>query len=212
MLKVTNDHVMNFENAIRGIRNPLNSWDRSDSSWDVHDTQGVAYYLGDNDLGLAKRLAKAGTDHRKFMRQIFVSLDILAPLYWWKQFDKYQVGVTTNSCSTMHRIHKEPFTMDMFSFEGFEDDDLEMGLLAVDVVGRLNYLRDKFIETKDKRYWLRMVQFLPSSYNQLRTVTLNYEVLSNIYHARKGHKVKEWDTLCDFIKTLPYAQELIIRE
>ena len=205
MLKATNVIVMNFENAIRGARNPLNSWGKSDSYWD-----GDNYILGPKDLELATKLRKAGPDHRKFMRQIFVTMDILAPLYWWKEFDTYKVGTCSNSCSTMHTIHKKEFTLQDFSFESFMEDPVDLYLLQSDIVNRLNYLRHKYITTEEKKYWLQMIQLLPSSYNQLRTVTMNYENLVNMYHSRKNHKLNEWHDLCKVILSLPYAIDLIL--
>ena len=203
MLKVSNISVMNFENAMRGARNPLNSWARSDSYYD----EAGNFVLGDNDLGLASRLAKAGSDHRKFLRQIIVSIDILAPLYWWKEFDTYKVGTVANSCSTMHKIQAKEFTRADFSCEKMSE-----GALAVldNVISFMEGERVKFNETKDKAYWHNMIQLLPTSYNQLRTVTLNYEVLINIYKARRYHKLDEWKTLCAEIEKLPYAKELIL--
>lgn len=203
MLTVERISVMNMENAIRGARNPMNSWARMDS---FYDTAGN-FVLGENDLALAHRLAAAGSDHRKFLRQIFVSMDITAPLYWWKEFDTYKVGTVANSCSTMHKIQAKPFTRDDFSHDRMSD-----GALAVldGVIAFLEERRQEFCETKDKGAWADMIQLLPSSYRQLRTVTLNYEVLINIYYARRNHKLSEWHTLCDAIRTLPYADELIL--
>ncbi len=203
MLTVERISVMNMENAIRGARNPMNSWARMDS---FYDTAGN-FVLGENDLALAHRLAAAGSDHRKFLRQIFVSMDITAPLYWWKEFDTYKVGTVANSCSTMHKIQAKPFTRDDFSHDRMSD-----GALAVldGVIAFLEERRKDFCETKDKGAWSDMIQLLPSSYRQLRTVTLNYEVLINIYYARRNHKLSEWHTLCDAIRTLPYADELIL--
>ena len=207
MIKVERTSVMNFENAIRGARNPMNSWGRIDSAY---DEQGN-YILGENDLDLAKRLAHAGSDHRKFLRQIFVSVDITAPLYWWKEFDTYKVGTVSNSCSTMHKIHAAPFTRDDFSCDRLD----EGGLAALDaVIAYLESERVKFVANKEnKQSWHNMIQMLPSSYNQMRTISLNYEVLINIYYARRFHKLAEWHTLCDWIMSLPYAKELIaVRE
>ena len=203
MLKVERAAVMNLENAIRGARNPLNSWDRSDSFYDENGT----YVLGQNDLDLASRLAKAGSDHRKFLRQIFVSVDITAPLYWWKEFDTYKVGTVANSCSTMHKIHSKAFERDDFSH-----DRLDEGALAVldSLIEYLESERVKFNADKtDRQSWHNMIQMLPSSYNQMRTVTMNYENLINIYYARRTHKLAEWHTLCDWIMSLPYADKLI---
>lgn len=203
MIKVERYSVMNFENAIRGARNPMNSWNRIDS---YYDAEGK-YILGENDLGLAKRLARAGSDHRKFLRQIFVSVDITAPLYWWKEFDTYKVGTVANSCSTMHKIHAKTFERDDFSYDKLD----EGGLAALDAL--ILYLegeRIKFCEDKNnKQAWHNMIQILPTSYNQMRTVTMNYENLINIYYARRTHKLDEWKLLCDWIMSLPYAKELI---
>lgn len=203
MLKVERTSVMNFENAIRGARNPMNSWERMDSGYDERGN----YVLGPNDLDLAKRLAHAGNDHRKYLRQIFVSVDITAPLYWWKEFDTYKVGTVANSCSTMHKIHAKAFDRDDFSHDRLD----EGGLAALDaLIAYLESERQKFVVDKtDKQAWHNMIQLLPSSFNQMRTVTLNYENLINIYYARRFHKLAEWHTLCDWILTLPYAQDLI---
>ena len=203
MIKITNISVMNFENAMRGARNPMNSWARMDS---YYDDEGN-YVLGENDLSLAARLAKAGSDHRKFVRQIIVSLDISAPFYWWKEFDTYKVGTVANSCSTMHKIQAKEFTRADFSCEKMSDE----GLQVLDsVIAFMESERLKFIETKDKAHWHNMIQMLPTSYNQLRTVTLNYEVLINIYKARRYHKLDEWKIFCAEIEKLPYAKELIM--
>ena len=203
MLKVERISVMNFENAIRGARNPLNSWDRMDSFYDEKGN----FILGENDLSLAMRLAKAGSDHRKFLRQVIVSMDITAPLYWWKEFDTYKVGTVANSTSTMHKIQAKEF-----SREDFSCDRLDEPALAVldSVIAFLEAERCKFNETKDKQAWHNMIQLLPSSFNQMRTVSMNYEVLINIYYARRTHKLAEWHTLCDAIAELPYARELIL--
>ena len=203
MIKIEKLTVMNFENAMRGARNPLNSWARSDSYYDADGN----FVLGDNDLTLAARLSKAGSDHRKFLRQIIVSLDITAPLYWWKEFDTYKVGTVANSTSTMHKIQAKEFTRDDFSCDRLTDDALAV------LDGLIEYLegeRVKFNATKDRSYWHNMIQLLPSSYNQMRTVSMNYEVLINIYYARKSHKLAEWHTLCDAIRALPYAENLIL--
>ena len=203
MIKIDKISVMNLENAMRGARNPMNSWVRCDS---YYDDEGD-YVLGDNDLGLARRLANAGSDHRKFLRQIIVSMDITAPLYWWKEFDTYKVGTVANSTSTMHKIHAKEFSREDFSCDKMSEDCLE----ALDsVIAFLEGQRAKFIETKDKAYWYNMIQLLPTSYNQLRTVTLNYEVLINMYHSRRYHKLDEWKVLCAEIEKLPYAKELIM--
>ena len=204
MLKVERLCVMNFENAIRGARNPMNSWDRSDSHYDEKGN----YVLGENDLSLAKRLARAGSDHRKYLRQIFVSVDITAPLYWWKEFDTYKVATVANSTSTMHKIHASPFTRADFSCDRLD----EGGLAALDaVIAYLEGEREKFLLDKENRQpWHNMIQMLPSSYNQMRTVTMNYETMINIYYARRAHKLAEWHVMCDAIRALPYAKELIL--
>lgn len=236
MLKIENTEVVGFEAAIRGMRNPMNSWDKSDSGWDAHIppiilrnqvdweqwaeqykavqySDEYTYDIGPNDRDLMVRLRNAGTDHRKFMRMIVVYLDITAPLYWWKEFDTYKVGTVANSCSTMHKIHAKEFDVNDFSHEHVEEltgDDYNMSydflLRTVDI---LNYYRKKFLETNVKTYWWQLIQLLPSSYNQKRTVMLNYEVLANIYKSRRNHKLDEWHTFCDSIERLPYS-ELII--
>lgn len=204
MLKAERISVMNIENAVRGARNPLNSWDRSDSHYDENGN----YILGENDLSLCMRLAKSGSDHRKYLRQIFVSIDITAPLYWWKEFDTYKVGTVANSCSTMHKIHSKPFELDDFSHERMDEGSVEVLKVLID---HLEKERQKFCGNKEDRTpWHNMIQLLPTSYNQMRTVTLNYENLINIYYARKNHKLAEWHVLCDAIAQLPYARELIM--
>lgn len=203
MIKFENGSVMNLENAMRGARNPFSSWSKSDSRYD----EKGQYILGEEDLGLAKRLCRAGSDHRKFIRQILVCVDITAPLYWWKEYDTYKVGTVANSTSTMHKIHSKPFTAGDFSCDQMTPETFKEFEKAV---AYLEKLRLKYLENKDKAYWYDMIQFLPSSYNQLRTCTFNYETLVNIYHARKDHKLSEWHVFCDWVKTLPYAQELII--
>lgn len=203
MLMTQRTAVMNLENAIRGARNPMNSWARMDSAYD----EDGHYILGENDLSLAMRLSRAGSDHRKFLRQIFVSVDITAPLYWWKEFDTYKVGTVANSTSTMHKVHAKAFSREDFSCDRMD----EGGLRMLDAV--IEYLeseRQKFLSDKeDRQPWHNIIQTLPSSYNQMRTVTMNYENLINIYYARRNHKLAEWHTLCDWIMTLPYARELI---
>ena len=203
MIKLERTSVLNLETAMRGARNPMNSWARTDSYYD----EDRNYVLGPNDLDLAKRLAKAGPDHRKFIRQIFVSVDITAPLYWWKEYDTYKVATVANSTSTMHKIHSKAFEEEDFSTDHMTEETKKHFL---DFVAYMEEVRKKFVETKDKTYWYDLIQILPSSYNQLRTCTLNYETLSNIYYARKAHKLQEWHTLCDWIKTLPYAEDIII--
>ncbi len=205
MLSVKNAEVMNFKNAIRGARNPMNSWARSDS---YYDDEGN-FILGENDLSLAVRLRKAGSDHRKYLRQIFVTVDITAPMYWWKEYDTYKVATVANSTSTMHKITSAPFELSQFSCDKMDEDTLSVMNL---IINKLEELRQKYITTKDKQYWYDIIQLLPSSYDQMRTCTMNYETLINIYHARKAHKLDEWHIFCDFIKTLPYARELIICE
>lgn len=203
MLKTERTSVMNMENAIRGARNPMNSWGRMDSGYDENGN----FILGDNDMGLAKRLARAGSDHRKFLRQIFVSVDITAPLYWWKEFDTYKVGTVANSCSTMHKIHSKPFERSDFSCDRLDSEALEV---LDSLVAYLEKERQKFVaDQTGKQPWHNMIQLLPTSYNQMRTVTLNYENLISIYYARRNHKLAEWHTLCDWIMSLPYAKELI---
>ena len=187
MINIDNVKVFNVEGAIRGMRNPMNSWDRSDS------TEG---HIGDEDFALMKRLFKAGTEHRKYLRQIFVSCEILAPLYWWKEFDTYKVGTTANSCSTMHKIHEKRFSLDDFS----TDHLLRSGKSTLeDVICELNYFRESYLEDKNKLCWWQLIQLLPSSYNQRRAVTLNYEVLTNIIRQRKNHKLDEWIVFCEIM-------------
>ena len=227
MLKIENTEIVGWEHAIRGMRNPKNSWEKSDSrscgtcgDCDIcidydncpFDHDGHKFVIGPNDLDLMTRLRNSGTDHRKFMRMITVYVDILAPLYWWKEFDTYKVGTVANSCSTMHKIHAKEFTMEDFSCEHLlESSDADWG----DVVGKsvlehvifsLNVYRGLYLSTKDKKYWWQMIQLLPSSYNQKRTVMLNYEVLANIYKSRRNHKLDEWHIFCDWIESLPYSE------
>lgn len=262
MIKFENTQTLGWEHAIRGMRNPMNSWDKSDSdiNWFTReeiaemDNNGLkyiplklnhngkkVYIIGPNDLDLMKRLRKAGTDHRKYLRMITVYVDITAPLYWWKEFDTYKVGTVANSCSTMHKIHAKEFTLDDFSHEHLIDDEdytsykgewiTPKEILEDIIVPTLNELREAYIETKNKELWWQMIQLLPSSYNQKRTVMLNYEVLNNIYKSRNNHKLDEWSEniievdgveftnkwlndemymgFCDWIKGLPYAKELI---
>lgn len=203
MIRLERTSVMNIENAVRGARNPMNSWHRMDSHYDENGN----YILGPNDLDLAVRLRKAGSDHRKFLRQIFVSVDITAPLYWWKEYDTYKVSTVANSTSTMHKIHSKPFSMNDFSTDHLTADSLAF---METVVERLEQVRLKYMETKSKEDWYDLIQLLPSSYNQMRTCSFNYETLVNIYYARKNHKLAEWHEFCDWIETLPYGKELII--
>lgn len=206
MIKLERTSVMNFENAIRGARNPMNSWDRMDSHYDENNN----FILGENDLSLATRLRNAGTaDHRKFLRQIFVSVDIIAPLYWWKEYDTYKVSTVANSTSTMHKIHSKPFELDDFSYEHLTDYGLETLKKLIKVLEdfRLWYNDDM---GNPKKEWYNIIQLLPTSYNQLRTCSLNYETLINIYKSRKNHKLDEWREFCKWIESLPYSKELII--
>jgi hypothetical protein len=261
MLKIENTEVLGWEHAIRGMRNPMNSWEKSDSGYGCHLTKGRdqidwtrheegeecrctncdwcsplceddfdseyskhvrEFIIGPNDLNLMTRLRNAGTDHRKFMRMIVVYVDLTAPLYWWKEFDTYKVGTVANSCSTMHKIAEKEFTLEDFSHEHLAECDGEwVDILTVDpysfpamestdilktVVEGLNRFRSRYIETKDKKYWWQMIQLLPSSYNQRRTVMLSYEVLANIYKSRRNHKLDEWHIFCDWIEGLPYSE------
>ena len=236
MITISNAEVVGWEHAIRGMRNPLESWAKSDSEFGVlyngdpslvevkNDTIWFNY-IGPNDQNLMKRLRKAGTDHRKFMRMLVVYCDILAPLYWWKEFDTYKVGTVANSCSTMHTIHKKEFTLEDFSHEhvlrdnsitvNYVENDfrilnnLQWLMLTIDL---LNSMREAYLKTKDKVFWWQMIQLLPASYNQKRTVMLNYEVLANIYKSRRDHKLDEWHEFCNWIRDdLPYS-ELITGE
>ena len=205
MLKIENVLIAGWESAIRGMRNPKNSWDKSDSGWvSEMNEDGVlehSFEVGKNDLVLMKRLAEAGSDHRKYMRMIVVYVDITAPLYWWKEFDTYKVGTVANSCSTMHKIHERPLTLHDFSHEYLEPEAKDVMICVID---SLNALRDYYVDFGNKSDWYQMIQLLPSSYNQKRTVMMNYEVLRNIYKSRRNHKLDEWHQLCDWIKSLPY--------
>lgn len=227
MLKVENVEVLGWEHAIRGMRNPKNSWEKSDSHWDygkqrvecitVSHFDDAEFSIGHNDQKLMMTLRNAGTDHRKFMRMITVYLDITAPLYWWKEFDTYKVGTVANSCSTMHKIAEKEFTLENFSCEHllsyWGEEKVNPTIIYPctpmqhlnQTIACLNVCRKKYLETKDKKYWWQMIQLLPSSYNQKRTVMLNYEVLANIYKSRRHHKLDEWHTLCDRIESLPYS-------
>lgn len=203
MIKIENIDVYGWEAAIRGARNPMNSWHLMDSC-----TNNGEFEIGENDYKLLKNLTIAGPEHRKWNRMVTVIMDVTAPLYWWKEYDTYKVATVANSCSTMHKIHAEEFTLDDFSCENLTCLSLQM----LDNTTRvLNYYRDKFNDTKNKKYWWQMIQLLPTSYNQKRTVHLNYEVLGTIYHQRRHHKLDEWQVFCDTIKTLPYS-EFITRE
>lgn len=206
MIVLERTSVMNFENALRGARNPMNSWARSDSFYDERGN----YVLGENDYSLALRLRRAGTpDHRKFLRQIFVSVDITAPLYWWKEYDTYKVGTVANSTSTMHKIHSKPFDLTDFSHDHLSPEGLA---LLKHYIGELEKIRLRFIKSRDKGDWYDLIQLLPSSYQQMRTCSLNYENLVNIFRSRSNHKLEEWHSFCDWIKALPYGRDLIADE
>lgn len=203
MIKLEKTSVMNIDNAIRGARNPLNSWAKSDSYYDDENN----FVLGEADMGLGHRLAIAGNDHRKFLRMVFVSVDITAPLYWWKEYDTYKVGTVANSTSTMHKIHSKPFAREDFSCDRMS----EKALSCLDnVINVLEETRLQFVETKERAHWDDLIQLLPSSYNQTRTCTMNYENLINMYYARKNHKLPEWHEFCHWIESLPYAKEWIL--
>lgn len=218
MIEIENIETMGWSAAIRGMRNPMNSWKKSDSHWDyfpprddrycvVQKARDEEYVIGPNDRDLMLRLRKAGSDHRKFMRMVVVYMDITAPLYWWKEFDTYKVGTVANSCSTMHKIAAKEFTLDDFSREHlYEDDAYEATRTLETIIEALNNYREQYLVTKDKSDWWQMIQLLPSSYNQKRTVMLNYEVLANIYAARKDHKLNEWRTFCDMCHTFPISE------
>lgn len=223
MIKIENVEVVGFKSAIRGMRNPMNSWLKSDSGYTSPYQDGcvnsAGFSIGSNDLDLMKRLRNAGTDHRKFMRMIVVYADISAPTFWWAEYDTYKVGTVANSCSTMHKIHAKEFTPEDFSHEHLIDSlgeswDIAAGDecrstpldILYTVISALNIYREKYLETKDKKYWWQMIQLLPSSYNQKRTVMLNYEVLANIYKSRRNHKLDEWVEFCEWIETLPYSE------
>lgn len=218
MIKVEKIDVWGFEHAIRGMRNPKNSWDRSDSYFeDTIDVNSKAYSIGENDLNLMRQLYKGGSEHRKYLRQIFVSMDITAPLYWWKEFDTYKVGTTADSCSTMHKIHAKEFAVEDFSIEHLEtvarfDEDGEMHkpyMVLKVVIDCLNACRNSYLQTKNKTDWWQMIQLLPSSYNQKRTVTFTYENVVSIIRQRSGHKLDEWRNFVEILKDLPYVREII---
>ena len=247
MLKLENTEVFGWEAAIRGMRNPMNSWEMSDSNFSCEQCDGCFWEdvangdgeytwcnhtkcdIGENDLKLMKNLSRAGNDHGKFLRMINVTVDITAPLYWWKEFDTYKVGTVANSCSTMHKIHAKEFTLDDFSVDHLMNEDCDLfhvewynGLFSRDInpmeffhdyiIHCLNVARNKYLETKDKNYWWQMIQLLPSSYNQMRTVQLNYQVLKQMYFSRRNHKLDEWHTLCEWMEGLPYFKEVVIQE
>lgn len=211
MIEISNEQTYGWEETIRGMRNPMNSWNKIDSKWDGFG-EAHGYSLGANDLSLMKKLIKAGTDHSKFMRMITVYCDITAPLYWWKEYDTYKVGTVANSCSTMHKIHAKEFTLDDFSHEHLMnwEHDGELIRCWLDtlecLIDDLNVARELYLKTKDKDLWWQMIQLLPTSYNQKRTVQLNYAVLRNMYHSRKNHKLDEWHTFCEWVETLPYSE------
>lgn len=216
MIKIEKQEVFNFEGAIRGMRNPLNSWDKSDSVYE----NPFGFNIGEADLNLMKKLYKGGTEHRKFMRQIFISMDITAPLYLWKEFDTYKIGTVSNSCSTMHTIHKKKFDLKDFSVEHVSDDVLDVEYnggkytnspkdCLIDLIDILNACRDKYLETKDKKWWWQLIQLLPSSYNQKRTITMNYENAATIIRQRTGHKLDEWKVLIESLEKLPYLKTIM---
>ena len=213
MIKIEHTDVFGWDASIRGMRNPLESWHLSDSYWthieDVETGQVAKFefFLGDADLKLMQNLAKAGNDHAKYLRMINVTMDVTAPLYWWKEFDTYKVGTVANSCSTMHKIHAKEFTLDDFSHEHLLYS-YELELLRI--INTLNLNRETYIETKDKDFWWQMIQLLPSSHNQKRTVQLNYAVLWNMYKARKNHKLDEWHDFCEWCESLPYFKEILL--
>jgi hypothetical protein len=205
VISVENIDFWGYEHAIRGMRNPLNSWAKSDTTFGLGEDIYTDMIIGENDLSLMRRLYKGGTEHRKYLRQIFVSMDITAPLYWWKEFDTYKVGTVANSCSTMHKIHAKEFTADDFSVEHLLSENV---VYFGKTIERLNNAREKYLETKDKDYWWQMIQLLPTSYNQRRTITMNYENVYAILHQRAGHKLDEWNNLCAILSHLPYIREI----
>lgn len=238
MIKLENTEVIGWEAAIRGMRNPMNSWEKSDSELGCEEVTGShrfcrecddtiyihdacscgrgntpGFVLGLNDYDLMTRLRNAGTDHRKFMRMITVYVDITAPLYWWKEFDTYKVGTVANSCSTMHKIHAKRFEREDFSIEHLDNCDEQHWMVCMDnIISAMNVARDKYLETKDKKYWWQIIQLLPTSYNQKRTVMLNYEVLANMYKSRKNHKLDCWHTFCDWVESLPHSELITGKE
>ena len=221
-MKFKHTEVMNFEGALRGMRNPLNSWTKSDSKIVWEYGKMPHYEIGPNDMDLAKRLIAGGNEHRKFLRQIMVSVDITAPLYWWKEFDTYKVGTTANSTSTMHKLASTPITLDCFETDDYCPDlvyfthdgdtltDYTISDIVSNIIEDLEALRQKYNETGDKRYWKELIRLLPNGWLQTRTITMNYENLRSMYHQREHHKLTEWHSFCDWVKTLPYAQEFII--
>lgn len=215
MIKVENINISNFDGAIRGMRNPMNSWTKSDSEYcnmevdcskcEYDDSRCPCYEIGSNDLDLMQRLYKAGPEHAKYLRQIFVCMDIVAPLYWWKEFDTYKVGTTSNSCSTMHKIHSKEFTIEDFSTEHLIDGSVDT---LNDIIEWLNWNRDLYNKEQNKRWWWQMIQLLPSSYNQRRTITMSYANVMNIINQRSTHKLDEWIEMCDILKHLPYVKAI----
>ena len=213
-MKFENTAVYNIYNAILGARNPMNSWDKSDSVFKGYNGKIENTSISKNDLELMQKLIKAGSEHRKFLRQIFVSVDITAPLFWWKEFDTYKIGTVSNSCSTMHKLASTPITIDCFEMGNFEDLRLfDISTVWEILIFDLERLRKSYNETKDKRYWKELIRLLPESWLQKRTITMNYENILNMYRQRKNHKLTEWSkSFCDWVKTLPYAEELICLE
>lgn len=214
-MKFENTSVYNIYNAIIGARNPMNSWNKSDSVFNGFNGKIENTVIGKNDLALMQKLIKAGSEHRKFLRQIFVAVDITAPLYWWKEFDTYKIGTVSNSTSTMHKLASTPITMNCFEMDDFTPfiDNFKIDLSWQTIVTYLEQLRQKYNETKDKRYWKELIRLLPESWLQKRTITMNYENILNMYWQRKNHKLTEWSkSFCDWVKTLPYAEELICLE
>ena len=220
-MKFEHSEVFNFEGALRGMRNPMASWHRTDSKvvGDCYDN--MEFEIGPNDMDLAQRLINAGGEHRKFLRQIFVSVDITAPLYWWKEFDTYKIGTTANSTSTMHKLASTPITLDCFEIDDYQDviideinhdpwtNKLKVEQHVEEIIHFLEHLRQLYNETKDKRYWKELIRWLPESWLQTRTVTMNYENLRNMYHQREHHKLTEWHSFCHWVESLPYATEFI---
>lgn len=207
MIKIKNEIISGWSMAIKGMRNPMNSWDRSDSSW-FYEEDRERIHIGPIDYFLMVKLAKAGSEHAKYRRMISVWVDITAPLYFWKEFDTYKIGTVSNSCSTMHKIHSKEFTIDDFSHDHLSNDNWKHELELI--VSWLNNARQAYLDTESKDHWWHMIQLLPSSYNQRRTIMLNYEVLSNMYHQRKNHKLDEWRDFCQWIKTLPYSELITV--
>ena len=220
MIKLERTEVMNFDNAVRGMRNPMESYAKSDSYWGCYPNSKQSecgelcindcdYIIGENDLALMRKLAAAGSDHRKFLRQIMVSVDITAPRYWWAEFDTYKIGTVANSCSTMHTIHKRDLKLSDFSLDGLTEKSQWM---LNKTIQYLNAMRMAFVDTEDKKYWRQLIMLLPQNFNQMRTVTLNYEVLLNQYLARKNHKLSEWLDYCEWVESLPYFKEICLND